>query len=50
MSAIVLEDVRKRYLDGATRVDAVAGVRLEVPEGARATARGPTHVYVLFKI
>ncbi len=42
MSAIVLEDVRKRYLDGATRVDAVAGVRLEVPEGALWVLRGPS--------
>lgn len=42
MSAIALEDVRKRYRDGATRVEAVAGVTLEVPEGALWVLRGPS--------
>lgn len=42
MSALAVRGVRKRYTDGTRRVEAVAGVDLEVPEGALFVLVGPS--------
>lgn len=42
MTAITLDAVRKRYVDGTRRLDAVAGVDLEIPEGQLWVLRGPS--------
>lgn len=42
MSAIAVTEVRKRYVDGTRRLDAVAGVDLEVPEGELWVLEGPS--------
>lgn len=40
--AIAVTSVRKRYTDGTRRIDAVAGVSLEVPAGQLWVLRGPS--------
>lgn len=42
MSAIAVKEVRKRYIDGTRRLEAVAGVSLEVPEGELWVLCGPS--------
>ena len=42
MSAIRVAGLRKRYVDGTRRLDAVAGVDLEVPEGVLWVLEGPS--------
>lgn len=42
MSAIRVTGLRKRYVDGTRRLDAVAGVDLEVPEGVLWVLEGPS--------
>ncbi len=42
MSALAVRGVRKRYTDGTRRVEAVAGVDLDVPEGVLWVLVGPS--------
>lgn len=42
MNAIVCDAIRKRYVDGTRRVDAVAKVSIEVPAGELWVLRGPS--------